>query len=83
MAIRYKINVLDALKHAGYSTYKIRREKLFNEYTMQQIREGKMVNLNIIERICSILNIQPGDILEYISDDDNSQMDEGGASNAN
>lgn len=31
MAIRYKIDVLNALKEAGYSTYKLRKEKILGE----------------------------------------------------
>ena len=32
--IKYEIDVLEALKAAGYSTYRIRKEKIFAEGTL-------------------------------------------------
>lgn len=65
MPVKYKIDVLAALKDAGYSTYKLRKEKLLGESVLQQIREGVPVSWSNIGRICELLNCQPGDILEY------------------
>lgn len=68
MPIKYKIDVLLSLKNAGYSTYKLRKEKLIGESVLQQIREGTPVSWANLERICSLLNCQPGDILEYVKE---------------
>lgn len=65
MGIKYKINVLSALKEAGYNTNRIRKEKILSESTLQNIRDGKIVNANNLARICKLLNCQPGDIMEY------------------
>lgn len=65
MPIKYKIDMLAALKNAGYNTTRLRREKLLSESTIQALRIGKMVSLENISRICSMLKCQPGDILEY------------------
>ena len=43
MPIKYKIDVLAALKSAGYSTYRLRKEKILAESTMQQFRAGEIV----------------------------------------
>ena len=69
MPIRYKIDILAALKEAGYSTYKLRQMKLFGERNIQKIREGEILNADNLSRICKLLNCQPGDILEYTDDD--------------
>lgn len=69
MAIRYKIDIIAALKNAGYNTSTIRREKRLSESTLQAIRTGKMVSLDNISRICEMLRCQPGDLLEYMSDE--------------
>ena len=66
MPIRYKINVLAALKDRGYNTTKLRREKLLGESTIQQLRQGTLVSWANIERICTMLECQPGDIVEHI-----------------
>lgn len=65
MPIKYKINVLTALKDAGYSTYRLRQEKIFGERTMQKFRNGEIVNADNLAVVCKLLNCQPGDILEY------------------
>lgn len=70
MPIRYKVDILEALKNKGYSTYKLRREKLLAEHTLQQIRGGILVSWANIEKICALLECQPGDILEYVQDGD-------------
>ena len=65
MPIKYKKDILGALKESGYSTYRLRNEKLFGESVIQQLRKGELVSWANIDRICSLLQCQPGDILEY------------------
>ena len=65
MPIVYKVDVLAALKDAGYSSYKIRKEKLLGEATLQKIRNGEPVSWDNIATICRLLKCQPGDILKY------------------
>ncbi|MGN0618471.1 MAG: helix-turn-helix domain-containing protein [Ruminiclostridium sp.] len=68
MPIKYKINVLSALKEAGYNTNRLRKERIMSEGTIQNIREGKIVNSSNLGIICRLLQCQPGDILEYVPD---------------
>ena len=70
MSIRYKINVLAELRAIGYSTYRLRKEKIFGERTMQKFRKGEIVNAENLSVICELLNCQPGDIMEYVDEDD-------------
>lgn len=65
MAIKYKLNVMDALKENGYSSTRLRNEKLMGESYMTQLRRGELVSWATIDTICRLLNCQPGDILEY------------------
>lgn len=66
MPIIYKIDVLSALKERGFSTYKLRRDKLLSESTIQLLRKGELVSWENISRICEMLDCQPGDIMEYV-----------------
>lgn len=66
--IKYKIDIIQALKNKGYSTYKIRKEKIFNESQLQQMRENKILAQDALNKVCTLLDCQPGDILEYIPD---------------
>ena len=65
MPIQYKIDILAALKAAGYSTYKLRKDKLLGEATIQQLRNNELVSWANIAKLCGLLDCQPGDILQY------------------
>ena len=68
MPLVYKIDVLSALKEAGYNTNKIRTEGLLSQSTLQKLREGKGLSWENLERICSLLDCQPADLIEYMKD---------------
>lgn len=69
MPIEYKIDIISALKKAGYSTYRIRKERLLGEATLQKIRNKEMISLDNISTVCRLLKCQPGDIMEYVDDE--------------
>ena len=68
MPVKYKMDILAQLKDAGYSTYRLRKEKLLGESVLQQIREGVPVSWANLGRLCQLLPCQPGDLLEYVQD---------------
>lgn len=68
--IKYKKDIILALKNIGYSTYKIRKEKIFTEGQLQQIRDNKLLTQEALNKVCTLLNVQPGDILEFIPDNE-------------
>ena len=70
MAIRYKLDVIAALKEAGYTSYKIRKEQLINQTALQKIREGKMIAWEQLNAICNLLHCQPGDLIEHVPDEE-------------
>ena len=63
--LRYRIDVLKALKDAGYSSARIREEKIIGQSYLQQIRHQELVSWKTIDTICGLLNCQVGDIVEY------------------
>ena len=65
MPIIYKIDVLKALKEAGYNTTKIRNDKIMGEAMLQKLRSGQMVSWATVETICELLNCDIGDLLTY------------------
>lgn len=66
MGIKYKFEVLAELKKAGYSTYRLKQENIFGQQTIQKMRTGEVVYGTTLEKLCELLNCQPGDILEYV-----------------
>ena len=65
MPIQYKIDVLQALRDAGWSSFRIRRERIMGQREMQCLREGQPVSWAVIGKLCELLSCQVGDILEY------------------
>lgn len=63
--LKYKIDVLKALKAAGYNTTRLKNEKQISQCTIQSIRNGKMIGINALDQLCALLGMQPGDIIEY------------------
>lgn len=63
MSFQYKVNIMDKLKEKGYSSTRLRKEKLLGESYMSQLRRGDMVSWAALDTICTLLDCQPGDLL--------------------
>lgn len=76
MSIKYRIDIMAALKEKGYTSTRIRNEKLIGQSYLQQIRHDEIVSWKTIDTICTLLQCQPGDILEHVpetQDDGNNE----------
>ena len=73
MPIKYKINVMAALKEKGYSSTRLRNEGILGEATMTRLRREESVSYDVLAKLCKLLNCQIGDILVYVPDDYNNQ----------
>ena len=67
--IVYKINVLEELKKVGYSSYRLRKEKIIGEAMLQKIRSGELPSWETLNRFCSLLDCQPSDLIEYVKEE--------------
>ena len=65
MALKYKIDVLEALKEKGYSSYNLRKEKLLSESTIQKLRNGDRVSWDNLDTLCKLLDCDISAILAY------------------
>lgn len=65
----YKIDVLDTLKESGYNSTRILKENLISQSAVQKIRKNEMVGIKTIEKLCELLDMQPGNIIKYIEED--------------
>lgn len=68
--LTYKTDIIQRLKEAGYNTSRIRKEKLISENALQQIREGEMVAIKTLTKLCELLDAQPGDLIGYDNGND-------------
>lgn len=76
MPISYK-RLFDLLEKNGWTTYRIRKEKLMGQGTLTALKNGTGgLDSKTIAKLCKVLNCQPGDLMEYIPDEienDNNQ----------
>lgn len=70
MPVRYKIDVLAALKEKGYTSTKIRNEKLIGQATLQRLRHKQSVSFDVLAKLCELLECNIGDILEYVDEEE-------------
>lgn len=73
--IRYKRNIIEMMAEKGVTTYIIRKQKLFTESQLQQLRHDRLVTQDTLDKICTILECQPGFLLEYVPDDKNKEFE--------
>lgn len=69
MPIKYKIDVLAALKEKGYNTNRLRKDKLLAEGVIQSLRDNKAISFSNLAKLCELLHCQPGDLVEYLPDE--------------
>ena len=68
MAIKYD-KLFKKLSDAGITTYKIQKEKIIGGGTWTAIKNGTGgLDAKTINRLCKLLNCQPGDLMEYVPD---------------
>lgn len=66
----YKIDILKELSNRGYTSTRMRKEKIMSEGTMQHIRNGKGISVDTLNTICLILRKEPSDIIEIKATDE-------------
>lgn len=55
------------LKEKGFTTYRIRKEKLIGQATLTALKNGTGgLDAKTMARLCEVLDCQPGDLMEYI-----------------
>ena len=63
--IKYKIDIMQALREHGYSRNYLLKNKFFGNATFINIKNGKPINFETLDRICDLLKCDVGDILEH------------------
>lgn len=68
MGLEWRVDVLALLKENGYSTYRLRKDKIFAESTVQKLRNKELINWQDVETICRITGKQPGKLIWYVKE---------------
>ena len=69
--IVYK-DILQKLSAAGWSTYRLQKEAVMPNSAIAQIRTGKPIKTTTLDTVCRLTGLQPGDLLEYVPDEQGS-----------
>ena len=68
MAIKYD-KLFALLQEKGFTTYRLRKEKIMGNKTYQSIKDGTGgLDYRSINKLCKVLGVQPGDLMEYVDD---------------
>lgn len=70
-------DILKKLSAAGWSTYRLQKEKQISNGVITRLRAGDSISTNTVDTICRLLNCQPNDIMEYIEVDVSEESEEG------
>lgn len=72
--LKYKIDVYDALQRKGFTTYKSKTTNLLSQNTLNKIKnEDTAITLKALNAVCNILEMQPGQLLEYVRDEEDEK----------
>ena len=56
------------MKKKQLTTYKIRKDNIIGQGTLQRLKKGESVSTDTIASLCEALNCQPADIMEYVNE---------------
>lgn len=69
MAIKYD-KLIALMQERGVTSYTVKNQKIIGQATYKKIMQGGDIDTRSIDRLCRYFGCQPGDILEYIPDDE-------------
>ena len=64
LMIIYK-DILNKLKQSGYTTYRLRKEKILSESVLQKIRSKQPISTDTLDILCKLTNSKIEDLIEY------------------
>lgn len=70
MPFEWRVDPLQLLKDKGYTTYRIRKEKLFSESTVQKLRHKQMISLQEMDTVCTITEKSIGKLIIHVKEKD-------------
>ncbi len=65
--------MVNRLKENGHNQYTLKRDGKLGSATISKIfaddgKSGQSIDIRVVDKICKLLNCQPGDLLECIED---------------
>lgn len=60
-------DILNMLSERGWSQYRLVKERVFGNSTIQRMRLQESITTETIDKICELCECQPGDFMHYES----------------
>ena len=57
------------MKKRGVTTSTLIYKNGFSAYTITNLRRNKSITMNTLEKLCTVLECSPNDIIEFVKDD--------------
>lgn len=61
--------MLKLMNERGITSYVCKRDSIIGQATYKKIKEGGDIDTRTIAKMCEVLGVQPGDLLEYVPND--------------
>lgn len=61
------------LKRRGYNYMRIKKEKLLSGQTLENIKQGKSITLDTLNKLCLMTKLSVGDIIEVVVTDEEKE----------
>lgn len=72
--LQYKLDIISELAKVGINTTTAKKSGIFGQDTMRKFRTGDTsISLEILNRLCCVLEMQPRDIIHFIETDEDRQ----------
>ena len=72
--LEYKINVIAELEKVGITATNARYTGIFGQSAMTKFKKGDTnISLNILNRLCCVLEMQPRDIIKFVETDEDRE----------
>lgn len=69
--------LLKLLSDNGYTSYRIKKEKLIGQGTLTAIKNGTGgLDAKSIAKLCAVFHCQPGDLMEYVEENEENFFDD-------
>lgn len=62
--------LLKIFEEKKITSYTLKKNKIISQYSFKNIKDGGTIDTTTIDHLCKYLKCQPGDILEYVDEDE-------------
>lgn len=73
--LKYKIDIIKELEKVGFTSYTAKKTRVLSQETMRKLKNGDTnISLKSLNRICTILEMQPRDLIKYVETEEDEKV---------